>query len=222
VTSRRLTAFIDALAAGRRPAPYRADPEDAEVLRAAITLRAARPGDAAPDDAFVAELYESLADENRADESPAQVESNVRPLRMRRSRAALIGVAASIALVGATFAATEASNNGPTTTSAIQVPHANVLRTATFESSHGDALGQIVVYGGSPGWVFMNVDLPTSDGSVKCELRMMDGTVVAAGTVDLHHGTGVLAKKIHVDTSRLQGAMLYSPSGAVIGSATFA
>jgi hypothetical protein len=218
VTTRRLTAFIDALAAGRRPAPYRADPEDAEVLRAAITLRAARPGDAAPDDAFVAELYESLADESRA-----QAGSNVRPLRMRRSRAALIGVAASIALVGATFAATEASNNGATTTSAIQVPHANVLRTATFESSQGDALGQIVVYGGSPGWVFMNVDLPTSpDGRVKCELRMMDGSVVAAGTVDLHHGTGVLAKKIHVDASRLQGAMLYSPSGAVIGSATFA
>jgi hypothetical protein len=217
VTSRRLTAFIDALAAGRRPEPYHADPEDAEVLRAAITLRAARPGDAAPDDAFVAELYERLADESRAQDG-----SNVRPLRMRRSRAVLIGVAASIALVGATFAATEASNNGATTTSAVQVPHGNVLRTATFESSQGHALGQIVVYGGHPGWVFMNVDLPTSDGTVKCELRMMDGSIVAAGTVDLHHGTGVLAKKIHVDTSRLEGAMLYSPSGAVVGSATFA
>jgi hypothetical protein len=217
VTARRLTAFIDALAAGRRPDPYHADPEDAEVLRAAITLRAARPGDAAPDDAFVAELYESLVEESRG-----QVETNVRPLRMRRSRAALIGVAASIALIGATFAATEASNNGATTTSAIQAPHGNILRTATFETSQGHALGQIVVYGGSPGWVFMNVDVPTSDGTVKCELRMMDGSVVAAGTVDLHNGTGVLSKEIHVDTSRLQGATLYSPSGVVVGSATFA
>jgi formylmethanofuran dehydrogenase subunit C len=67
----------------------------------------------------------------------------------------------------------------------------------------------------------MNVDLSTSDGAVKCELRMMDGSVVAAGTVDLHHGTGVLSKKIHVDTNRLQGATLYSPSGAAVGSATF-
>jgi hypothetical protein len=216
VTTRRLTAFIDALAAGRRPDPYHADPEDAEVLRAAITLRAARPGDAVPDDAFVAELYKSLADE-----SGAEVGSNVRPLRMRRSRAALIGVAASVALIGGTFAATEASNNRATMTSAIQAPNGKVLRTATFESSQGDALGQIVVYGGSPGWVFMNVDLSTSDGAVKCELRMMDGSVVAAGTVDLHHGTGVLSKKIHVDTNRLQGATLYSPSGAAVGSATF-
>jgi hypothetical protein len=213
-----LNAFIDALAAGRRPDPYRADPEDAEVLRAAIALRAARPGDATPDEEFVADLYKNLADERGAPN-----ESAVRPLRMRRTRAALIGVAASIALIGATFAATEASNNGaPTTTSAIQAPHGKVLRTATFETSQGHALGQIVVYGGSPGWVFMNVDLPTSDGTVKCELRMLDGSVVAAGTVDLHHGAGVLSKKIHVETSRLQGATLYTPSGAALGSATFA
>lgn len=216
MTTRRLSSFIDALAAGRRPDAYQADPEDVEVLRAAISLRAALPGDAAPDDAFVAELYKSLADESKA-----QVGSNVRQLRMRRSRAALIGVAASIALIGATFAATEASNNGANTTAAIQAPHGRALRTATFETSQGHALGQIVVYGGSPGWVFMNVDLPTSDGTVKCELRMMDGSVVAAGTVDLHHGTGVLSKNIHVDTSRLQGATLYSPSGAAVGSATF-
>jgi hypothetical protein len=216
VTGRRLTAFIDALAGGRRPDPYHADPEDVEVLRAAIELRAARPGDAVPDEAFVAELYESLAQS-----SSAPVVSNVRPLRMRRSRAVLFGVAASIALVGATFGATEASNNGATTTSAIQAPHGKILRTASFETSQGRALGQIVVYGGSPGWVFMNVDVPTSQSTVKCELRMMDGSVVAAGTVDLHHGTGVLSKKIQVDTSRLQGAMLFSPSSAVVASATF-
>jgi hypothetical protein len=97
-----------------------------------------------------------------------------------------------------------------------------VLRAATFETSQGHALGQIVVHAGSPGWVFMNVDVPTSNGTVKCELRMMDGSVVAAGVVDLHHGSGVLSKEIHVDASRLQGATLYSPSGAVVGSATFA
>ncbi len=216
MTARRMTEFLDALAAGRRPNSYHADPEDAEVLRAAIALRAARPGDAAPDEAFVAELYERLVDDRRG-----PVASNVRPLRMRRSRAALIGVAASIALIGGTFAATEASHNGATTTSAIQAPSATILRTATFETPQGHTLGQIVVHGGSPGWVFMNVDIPTSDGKVKCELRMMDGSVVAAGVVDLHDGSGVLSKEIHVDAGRLEGATLYSPSGAVVGSATF-
>jgi len=216
VTARRLTAFIDALVAGRRPDPYQADPDDVEVLRAAIALRAARPGDATPDDEFVAGLYESLAEES----SPS-VASNVRPLRMRRTRAAIIGVAASIALVGATVGTTEALSNGATTSSAIQAPHGKILRTASFETAQGHALGQIVVYGGTPGWVFMNVDVPTAASTVKCELRMMDGSVVAAGTVDLHHGTGVLSKKIRVDTSRLQGATLYGPSGSVVASATF-
>ncbi len=75
MTGRRLSAFIDALSAGRRPAPYRAEPDDVEVLRAAIALRAARPGDAAPDDAFVAGLYESLVEESSAPDA-----SNVRPL----------------------------------------------------------------------------------------------------------------------------------------------
>ena len=141
---------------------------------------------------------------------------------MRRSRVALVAVAASVALVGGTFVATKASNPPATTTSAIGVPTGKALRTATFETSHGEALGQIVVYGGSPGWVFMKVDVPTSQSSIKCELRMEDGSVVAAGTVDLHDGSGMLVKKIEVDTGRLQGATLSSDSGAVVASATFA
>ena len=41
MTTRRLSAFIDALAAGRRPRSFQADPEDTETLRTAIALRAA-------------------------------------------------------------------------------------------------------------------------------------------------------------------------------------
>ena len=48
MTTRRLSAFLDALAAGRRPRSFQADPEDVEMLRVAIALRAARPGDAIP------------------------------------------------------------------------------------------------------------------------------------------------------------------------------
>ena len=62
---RRLSAYIDALVAGHRPPRFRADPEDLEVLRTAIALRAARPGDAIPDDAFVSALYDELVDQDR-------------------------------------------------------------------------------------------------------------------------------------------------------------
>jgi hypothetical protein len=52
MTSRKLSAFIDAIATGRRPKRFRAAPEDVEVLRAAVDLRAARPGEAEPTAAF--------------------------------------------------------------------------------------------------------------------------------------------------------------------------
>ena len=103
MTSRRLSAFLDALASGRRPGSFRADPEDVEVLRTAITLRAARPGDGNPDEQFVAELYEHLADQAKANVVPI-----TRPVDLRRGRAALAAVAASVVLVGGTAALTEA------------------------------------------------------------------------------------------------------------------
>src|SRR5205085_1601162 len=53
VTRRRLSAFIDAIAAGRRPKRFRAEADDAELVRTAISLRAARPGDSGPTDDFV-------------------------------------------------------------------------------------------------------------------------------------------------------------------------
>ena len=97
MTDRKLSAFVDALVAGRRPGSFKAEPADAEVVRTAIALRAARPGDAIPDEAFVSDLHQKLSDQ--ASSPPA---SNVRPLKVRRARAALVGIAASVALVGGT------------------------------------------------------------------------------------------------------------------------
>ena len=86
MTTRRLSAFLDALAAGRRPRSFQADPEDVEMLRVAIALRAARPGDAIPDENFVAELHQQLADDLSpvgADERPPAQDAP-RPRRARR------------------------------------------------------------------------------------------------------------------------------------------
>lgn len=217
MTNRRLFAFIDALAAGRRPRPFRADPEDAEMLRVAIALRSARPGDSMPEENFVAELHDQLADTL----SPSEP-TNIRPLKVRRGRVALISVAAALALVGGTAAVTEIADTAHVQQSATQVPHGKALRTATFETSTGQVLGQIVLYHGHPSWVFMNVDVPNSNGTVECELHLANGEVVAAGTVQLHDGSGELSKSIEMDAGQVRGATLFDPSGAVVASATFA
>jgi hypothetical protein len=211
-----LSAFLDALAAGRRPRSFQADPEDVEMLRVAIALRAARPGDAMPDETFVAELREELADNL----SPSE-QTNVHPLRMRRGRAALVAVAAGLALVGGTVAVTESSNKATVQQSATAVPQGQALRTASFESPTGQVAGQIVLYHGHPSWVYMNVDVPHSSGTVKCELHLANGDVVAAGTVQLHDGSGVFSQSIQMDAGKVRGATLYDSSGAVVASAIF-
>jgi hypothetical protein len=216
MNTRRLSAFIDALAAGRRPRPFHADPEEVEMLRVAIALRAARPGDSVPEETFVAELHQQLADKL----SPSE-QTNIHPLKMHRGRAALVSVAAGLALVGGTFAVAETTNKPTVQQSATAVPQGQALRTASFQSPTGQVVGQIVIYHGHPSWVYMNVDLPHSNGPVKCELHLANGEVVAAGTVQLHDGSGEFSQSIHMDAGKARGATLYDPSGVVVASAIF-
>ena len=217
MTNRRLSGFIDALVSGRRPGRFSAGPDDVEALRTAIALRAARPGDAQPDEQFVSGLYEELALQARPPLAP-----NARPATFSRGRAALVAAAASVVLVAGTAAATEAFNHGGAAPVAVPAPHGEVLRTATFETPGHRAVGQVVAYGGHPSWVFMNVDVAGYDGRVVCMLRDDSGSTVAAGAFELHHGVGQFSRTLRVDFARLRGARLVTPAGSLVGTATFA
>jgi hypothetical protein len=216
VNTRRLNAFLDDLVAGKRARGFLADAEESEVVRAAIALRAERPGDGAPQESFLASLHEELSDL-----SSQPVPLNVPPNRLGRGRVALFGVAAAIALIGGTVGLTEASTQ-PTVQSATQIPQGQALRTGTFETAAGTVMGQIVVYQGHPSWVFMNVDAPYASGSMRCELHLVNGDVVAAGTVQVHGGKGQIARSIQMDSGQLRNATLTNSSGAVLASANFA
>jgi hypothetical protein len=215
VNRRRLSAFIDALVEGRRPQGFRADPEEADVVRTAIGLRAARPGDSKPDENFVSALYESLASDQ-----PSEVIPIDRPVKPRRRRAALAAVAAGVVLVGGTAVATEAFNQVGAP-AAIQAPHGKVLRTGTFETTDNRVMGQIVAYRGNPSWVFMNVGGSNYSGPITCKLQVENGSTVAVGVFHLHSGMGQFSRTIQVDIGSLRGAKLVSSSGSVVASATF-
>jgi hypothetical protein len=219
MTRRRLSAFLDALAAGRRPKRFRADTEDVEVLRTAIALRAARPGESAPDEAFVEGLFQRLSDE-----ANPQTTREVRPVTRHRARTALVAAAAAAVLVTGTVIATESLRHPATTPAATsQVPQGTTLRTATFQTADGRVLGQIVAYRGHPSWVFMNVAIPNYDGRIECMLQVADGATVAFGTFTVHGGVGQFSKAIGgVNVSRLRGAQLVDASGSAVAAATFA
>jgi nitrite reductase/ring-hydroxylating ferredoxin subunit len=71
VTGRGLRRHLDDLLTGRRPRPFRPTPSEADELRVAIELSAARPGADEPRAGFVDELHARLAAELDA----AEVES---------------------------------------------------------------------------------------------------------------------------------------------------
>ena len=214
---RQLFAYLDALAAGRRPGTLRADSEDIDVLRTAIELRAARPGDAAPDQQFVSDLYQELSDQASSSVVPID-----RPAKARRGRVALVSIVAGVALVGGTVIATEAIDQGALAPAAVQAPQGSQVRTATFETADSRVMGQIVAYGGNPSWVYMNVDVPNYDGKIICTLQAKSGSIVDAGVFELHRGMGAWSKTIRVDIGQLRGAKLVTSSGATVAAATFA
>jgi hypothetical protein len=215
VSSRRLSAYVDALAEGQRPQGFRADPEEGDVVRTAIVLRTARPGDSRPDEQFTSALYERLANEQPSDVTP--IHRRVEP---RRRQAAFAAVAAAVVLVGGTAAATEAFNQVGAP-AAIQAPRGNALRTGTFETSDNRVMGQIVAYRGSPSWVFMSVGGSNDSGPITCKLQVENGSTVAVGVFHLHGGMGQFSRTIRVDIGSLRGAKLVNSSGSVVASATF-
>jgi len=216
MTGRKLSAFIDAIATGRRPKRYRADAEDVEVLRAAVELRAARPGDAEPTAAFTDGLFRQLSEQAKQQER-----TQIRTAGRSRARTALLVAAAAVVLVGGTVAATEALTSPAH--SAVQVPQGSALRTGTFLTTGGQVLGQIVAYRGSPSWVFMQVDVPNYNGPIKCMLQVEDGSTVAFGTFTVKGGTGQFSKSIgSVDVGHLRGAKLVTSAGSSVAAATFA
>jgi hypothetical protein len=216
MSRRQMSAFIDALAAGRRPAGFQPGLEDAAALRTAIELRAARPGDAGPDEQFVSRLYDELVELHQSRVTPI-----LRQVHRPRRRIALVSIAAGLALVAGTVATTEAIDHPASTRVALPLPQGRELRTGTFEDASGHNLGQIVVYSGNPSWVFMDVKGSSYDGPVACSLQGANGSTVMTGGFNLEGGAGELAKTIRVNVGRLRGARLVTSTGALLASASF-
>ncbi|MFJ9851121.1 hypothetical protein [Streptomyces sp. NPDC101150] len=105
---------------------------------------------------------------------------------------------------------------------------AGVLRAQLTGAGVADRqpAGEIYAHPGSPGWMFMSVDLADAgvpyNGKVTCVLERTDGTSVRLGTFDLHDGDGYWGAPASVDLATLSGARLTSADGRVLATAHFA
>ncbi|MEW2297008.1 hypothetical protein ABZ719_30640 [Streptomyces sp. NPDC006743] len=90
----------------------------------------------------------------------------------------------------------------------------------------GRPAGEVYAHPGSPGWVYMTVDLTAAGtpytGKVTCVLVRQDGGTVRAGTFDLYDGKGAWgASAPPLDHSALAGARLTAADGTVLASTHF-
>lgn len=95
----------------------------------------------------------------------------------------------------------------------------------TSAQAPGRPTGDIYAHPGSPGWMYMTVNLAVAgtpySGKVSCMLEHSDGTMVRVGTFTLHEGYGFWGGPASVDPSTLSGARLTSPDGTVLATAHF-
>lgn len=210
MTSRDRRRYIESLLEGRRPSRFDADAEDAELIRTAITLQGAREDLAEPRDEFMSGLFEELSAVRQQAGRP------VSATRLR-TRGALASVAAAAALIGGTFAVTEAVDHGRSAPAAV---NGGVHSSALLDSDHR-VVGRINLYGGNPNWVFMNVNDPGYDGTVVCQLRAANGNIELTGSFQLTRGEGEWARTMNLNLSRVSSARIVTSTGSTLATAVF-
>jgi cytochrome b6-f complex iron-sulfur subunit len=94
MNARRFRRYIDDLATGRRPTSFEPDDFEAEQIRTAIDLQAARTGADAPRQEFLSDLHSRLAAQMGGEQEPA---TNVRRLPTATRRQVVVGTSAAAA-----------------------------------------------------------------------------------------------------------------------------
>jgi hypothetical protein len=96
----------------------------------------------------------------------------------------------------------------------------------TSAAAPGQSAGEVYAHTGSPGWIYMTVDLTGThtsySGMVSCLLERRDGGTVRTGTFTLRQGRGFWGGPTPVDPASASGARLTSPDGAVLATVHFA
>ena len=124
---RGMRRYIEDLLGSRRPRPFHAEADDDTMLRAAINLRAARPGSDVPNDEFVAGLEERLTNEL----APAPtVEASRRPSRRQFVQAASVAATAAALGAGVDHVVSDGSNS-PSNADQMLIPNDGQWRTVT-------------------------------------------------------------------------------------------
>jgi len=101
-------------------------------------------------------------------------------------------------------------------------PSASSPLTSAALTSASRTVGKIYVYDGSPGWLYMSVDLGSGNGTVACRVAGADGHVTTVGSFRLAGGHGAWGGPDSGDNGLLTRAWLVSADGTVLATASIA
>jgi hypothetical protein len=101
---------------------------------------------------------------------------------------------------------------------ASQLTAASLLSTANSREN----VGQVFLYSGNPGFVYMSVDLGSGSETVSCQVIGADGRVTTIGYFRLDDGNGAWGSPSPTNLGELTGARLVSSNGTVLATGNFA
>ncbi|WP_306188734.1 MULTISPECIES: zf-HC2 domain-containing protein [unclassified Streptomyces] len=124
--------------------------------------------------------------------------------------------------------AIENTMSGPAPTTANQDTGMLWGGLMSAQAQAGKPAGEVYAHAGTPGWIFMTVDLAGAgtpySGRVSCLLVHKDGSSVRVGSFSLHKGQGSWGAPTPAGADRagLSGARLTAPDGTVLATTHFA
>jgi hypothetical protein len=138
-------------------------------------------------------------------------------LRWRPKVVAAIGACAVAVAFGLGALVGHGSCDGDYEKSAIAGPHTAITEAALHS---GDRMvGHVMVYAGNPTWLFMFMDDPSWQGTLRCEVVMDQGPTVMLGRFWLSGGKGAWAASVTQPAGRLSEARVVNDKGQVLAEA---
>jgi hypothetical protein len=137
-----------------------------------------------------------------------------------RSRRLLAAAAAAVIVAGAGLGWSMRGMAPAGSPLARRPPGPGVARAAFTSVAAHRHVGSIFLYRGSPGWLYMTVDLGSGNGRVFCRLTARDGRPVMVGSFRLFGGEAYWGSPERIPPSDVTGAQLTTAGGTVLARAT--
>jgi hypothetical protein len=96
-------------------------------------------------------------------------------------------------------------------------PHSSITEAALRSGDHN--VGRVMVYAGNPTWLFMFMDDPSWQGTLRCEVVIDQGPTVTLGRFWLSDGKAAWAASVPQPAGRLSEARVVNDKGQVLAVA---